>query len=386
MSDQTDLKERLLAPRRATWFELFFDLAFVLAVASLISTHVDAYALSGIPLFALKLVIVWQLWLAHTFWASRLDEDRVDQHIMGFVKLLAIVAVAFGSESHAGAGLWFVAGVGAFKLLISTAYLRDGLLTRQLAVTMPLVMLHGIIGALWLLTLLVPNDNAPFVWVALVAIEAIAPRYFEDRTRLLPPHPEHLPERFGLFTIILLGETVASALHGLVHASHLSPATLIISASGAAFGFLLWIGYYHHTRSAEGRKLAPTGDQQTIRRWVLAHLPLYLGIAGASAGKIALAGGHHITPSTIWMHTVAFGVAMAGLTCVGLASPENRFSRPRAALHMALAMLTPFAAFLFPVYGSTSVVVAVVVLTALQLAIGTLPARIGRTPTAGMSS
>jgi low temperature requirement protein LtrA len=54
------------------------------------------------------------------------------------------------------------------------------------------------------------------------------------------PHPEHPPERFGLLTIILIGEGMASVMHALDHGTDLH--AVAAALCGAALTFMTRVG------------------------------------------------------------------------------------------------------------------------------------------------
>ncbi|NJO55553.1 MAG: hypothetical protein HC834_03415 [Rhodospirillales bacterium] len=188
------------APRHATWFELFFDLSFVLVIATLTSRHAADYTVSGAVDFALRFLIVWQLWLSHTFWASRYDQDRIDQHILGFPKILGILGIAYGVTGAQYGDVWFASGITAFKLLVAFAYLRDTRLVGHAASGMPFSVMLALQALLWLATIFLPETGRLPAWIFLVLLEFAAPFLLARRSEEVPPHPEHLPERLGLFT------------------------------------------------------------------------------------------------------------------------------------------------------------------------------------------
>jgi low temperature requirement protein LtrA len=112
--------------RKATWFELFFDLVFVTAVAGLEARLANHYDLAGAAQFTFLLLVLWWLWLGHTFHASRFDRDQPDQWAIGFLQMLAVVYISYGAgdpmDARAAA---FAGGVAAFKLLLTLGYLRE---------------------------------------------------------------------------------------------------------------------------------------------------------------------------------------------------------------------------------------------------------------------
>lgn len=112
--------------RKATWFELFFDLVFVVAVAALAGALSHHYDWMGLLEFGFLFLVLWWLWLGHTFHASRFDKDRPDQWAIGFAQILAVVFIAYGAGDAFGARAWaFAGGVAAFKALLMLGYLRE---------------------------------------------------------------------------------------------------------------------------------------------------------------------------------------------------------------------------------------------------------------------
>ncbi len=359
--------ESSAAPRKATWFELYFDLAFVLCVAALTGRHVGEYTPEGALRFALQFLIVWTLWVAHTFWASGYDEDRIDQHLLGFLKILAILAIAYGAHMGSSHEAWFATGTGTFLLLMGLAFVRDALRGNDRKAAAVLGGLFGALGLAWVAAAASSGTNASWVWLALLA-GGFASTLVLARDAEPQPHPEHMPERFGLFTIILLGEAVASSLHGLTHGEAVTQHALISALAGAMLSFLFWVAYFHRAKSANARIGQKHWMAHEVRRWVYAHVPLYLGIAGFSAGTVAIASHAHVDAGTAWMQAVAVAVAMVGLTLVGLASPDNAFEPRRVRANLGLALLTIPAALLLEPLGGQAVMVALVAFAGLQLA------------------
>jgi low temperature requirement protein LtrA len=76
--------------RKATWFELFFDLVFVVAVAQLSGAYAHHYDLGGALVFALAFLAMWWCWLGHTFHATRFDDDSGRRRGLGFLQVLAV--------------------------------------------------------------------------------------------------------------------------------------------------------------------------------------------------------------------------------------------------------------------------------------------------------
>ena len=79
VSDGSGELPRQIHGRKATWFELFFDLVFVVAVAQLAGAYAHHYDPGGAAVFALAFLAMWWCWLGHTFHATRFDQERPAQ-------------------------------------------------------------------------------------------------------------------------------------------------------------------------------------------------------------------------------------------------------------------------------------------------------------------
>ena len=355
--------------RKATWFELFFDLVFVVAVAALAGALSHHYDWKGFSEFAFLFLVLWWLWLGHTFHASRFDKDRPDQWAMGFAQILAVVFIAYGASDAFGARAWaFAGGVAAFKAFLMLGYLRE---IRRPGLSR-LCTIYGAIyavqAALWAGSIWAEPSLRMALWALALTLDIVTPFLVAQETHRAPPHPEHLPERFGLFTIILLGETAAAAVHALDHGSELHGGTLAVAILGACLGFLYWVGYFRRARGNAERHVSDAAAGRNLRLWAYGHIPLYLGIAGLGAGTVYLAHHIHLYDAAPWVFSVGAALSMTGVTLVSLAT----YGRPLVSgwpyfLIAGIAVATP-------AWGANAPVLvgSIVALAACQIALSLL--------------
>jgi low temperature requirement protein LtrA len=331
--------------RRATWFELFFDLVFVAGVAQLSSAFAASYDLGGALRFVFAFLVLWWAWLGHTFHASRFDKDRPDQRALGMAQILAVVLIGHGAGDAFGARGWaFAAGLAAFKALLVVAHVRE----RRRPYARGLVRTYGALYALqallWASSLAAAGSLRLGLWLAALAIDFVTPFLVAAHTHGVPPHPEHLPERFGLFTIILLGESVAAAIHGLGHAKPLAGKAVVVVLASSVLAFLFWIGYFERARGVAERHVDHAAAGRRLRLWAYGHIPLYLGVAGLASGTVALAGHPDAHGLEAWLFAGAAALAMLGVTTVaashgGDIGPALAAARPHYAVAAATAAL-----------------------------------------------
>lgn len=355
--------------RKATWFELFFDLVFVVAVAALAGALSHHYDWKGFAEFGFQFLVLWWLWLGHTFHASRFDKDRPDQWAVGFVQILAVVFIAYGASDAFGArASAFAGGVAAFKAFLMLGYLREigrpGL-SRLCSIY---GAVYAVQAALWAGSIWAEPSLRLALWALALTLDIVTPFLVARETHRAPPHPEHLPERFGLFTIILLGETAAAAVHALDHGSELHGDTLAVALLGACLGFLYWVGYFRRARGNAERHVSDAAAGHNLRLWAYGHIPLYLGIAGLGAGTVYLAHHTHLYGAAPWVFSVGAAFSMTGVTLVSLAT----YGRPLVSgwpyhLTAAIAVATPAWVAAAPI-----LVGCIVALAACQIALSLL--------------
>lgn len=134
-----------------------------------------------------------------------------------------------------------------------------------------------------------------------------------------------LVERFGLFTIIVLGEVVFGVVDGLSSAER-DALTITTGMLALWMGFGLWWIYF----DLVGRRL-PRDRGGAVASWVLGHFPLALSIAAAGAGMVSLIGHAHdaSTPTgTAWLLAGAVATGLLALTLIerALADAARLFS------------------------------------------------------------
>ena len=116
-------------------------------------------------------------------------------------------------------------------------------------------------------------------------------------------------ERFGLFTIIVLGEVVFGVVDGLSTPDR-DALVIVTGMIALAIGFGFWWIYF----DVVGRR-PPRNEGGPLVTWMLSHLPITLSIAAAGAAMVSLIGhaGDDRTPAgTAWL--------LAGAVALGLVS------------------------------------------------------------------
>ena len=274
------------AVRRVTWAELFFDLVFVAVVAQVGTPLATDYSFRGLARYALLLLVIWWAWNGYAVYATRFDNDDAPQRVMTFLQMVAVIFMAANAEdaldSVSSAG--FAAAYALMRLVLVGQYVRASAIPPARRLSREYAIGFGIAASCWLVSSLTPAPARYVCWAIALAVDLGTALITARHTRQLPPHAEHLPERFGLFTLILLGESIVAIMKGIQAQPNWTP-----SAAGAAFLgigviFTCWWAYFEWAGAAGTRRIRTARDARQFEVWNYAHLPLYLGLALTAVG------------------------------------------------------------------------------------------------------
>jgi low temperature requirement protein LtrA len=267
--------------RHASWLELFFDLVFVVAVAELAQELSRDHSLGGFAIFAGLFLPVFIAWQGFTFYADRFDSDDVLFRAVMLAAMLAIAALAVQIPDVAAGrhDAGFVVAYVTLRSLLIGLYLRAW---PHAVAARPLIARYAggysLSVALWLGSLLVDEPVRYVLWGVGLAIEYAMPVLAQRIHARIPVNPGHVPERFALFTIIVLGESVVAVALGTAHNEW-----RVASATTAALGFVcvacLWWVYFD--RGMAGGLSSRTGSMQIYTR---IHIPLLAALTAVGAG------------------------------------------------------------------------------------------------------
>lgn len=274
--------------RTATPLELFFDLCFVVAIAVLAAelhhAVADDHALDGAVRYTALFVPIWWAWMSHTWYATAFDRDDATYRVLtlaqmgGVLVLAACVPAAF-----AGDVLPFTLAYTAMRLPLVAHWWRAA---RSDAAHRTFAMRYavGAVAAqsIWLLALAVPAPGRYVVWLVALLVDLgtppLAVRAAPDRVF----HPGHIAERYGLFTIIVLGETVLAVTVGLrdsLDVGRIGADVVLVTGSALVVAFAFWWLYFD-VLGSEGL----TRNRRAAFAWGYGHLAVYAGIAAVGAG------------------------------------------------------------------------------------------------------
>jgi low temperature requirement protein LtrA len=238
--------------------------------------------------------------MGFTWYATAFDNDDVLYRLTLLAGMLCILWLAASIDGIPdGATVGFVLAFVALQLLLVGLFVRARLDAKEehFSGVRPMATIYAagyLIGAgVWLASLLAPARYV--VWAAALIIEIVTPilavrAAFRGEiyvARLF--HPAHIPERYGLFTIIVLGESVLAVATGTTGTGW-DPAAVLTGVFGFVVAACIWWIYFNHVQSS-GLELSA----RAAFNWSYAHLLVYSGIAAFGVGtQLAIEGAAEI--------------------------------------------------------------------------------------------
>jgi low temperature requirement protein LtrA len=271
--------------RRATWLELFFDLIFVVAVAQLANNLHKDTTIAGFVGFVILFIPVWWAWIGATFYANRFDVDDVGSRILTGLQMLAIAALAVNVHDGLGqSSVGFALSYVFIRVMLIFQYLRVAQSIPQ-ARKMATWYASGfaIAASFWFISIFIPPPYRLIFWLMGIIIDFVTPLTATHLQANLLPNFEHLPERFGLFVIIVLGEAIVAVVNGVAE-TQWQLMSVTFAFLGFWIAFSLWWIYFENVGGTVLQAAGTAGRVSVLQIWLYAHLPLVLGIAVAGVG------------------------------------------------------------------------------------------------------
>jgi low temperature requirement protein LtrA len=309
-----------IADRQVSVLELFYDLVYVAVIGQAAHHLAGHVSVGGLAEFAVVFALIWIAWINGSLYLELHGrEDGRTRSIvfvqMGILVLLAVFtvdatdgsgrgfAVVYATYQVVQTGLWYSvwrqdrrdhseyqAATGGYVVGMGVSVVVIG--ASALLATAPRLVVWAGLGVAWIVGIV------------------LAARSSHLGLGLTPT--DSLVERFGLFTIIVLGEVVLGVVAGLSGAER-DAKTIVTGMLALWMGFGFWWIYF----DLVGRRL-PRADGGAVSNWVISHLPITGSITAAGAGMVSLIGHAHDgrTPAgTSWLLA---GAVAAGLLALVL--------------------------------------------------------------------
>lgn len=273
--------------RVATPLELLFDLSFVVAVASAAANLHHALAEdhlgAGVAGYLSVFFAIWWAWLNFTWFASAYDTDDVPYRLTTLVQIAGVLVVAAGVPRAFDRSDFTVITIGyvIMRLAMVAQWLRAaGTDPERRACAHRYALGITVVQAGWVARLWLPDSAFWVGFLVMVAAELAVPVWAERAGRTTW-HPHHVAERYGLFTLIVLGESILAAtgaVSSALDAGHSAAALISLAVAGLVIVFTMWWLYFDH----------PAQELLTTLRfaltWGYGHFLVFASVAAVGAG------------------------------------------------------------------------------------------------------
>ncbi|WP_250490667.1 low temperature requirement protein A [Caballeronia sp. INML2] len=265
--------------RRATWLELFFDLIFVVAIGDV--THILSHTHDGHldPLqfwqYVLIFIPLWWIWASHTMYANRFDaDDRKHRVATLFIMFLLIIISGLIDQRFLASFDVIIVCYAGSKYIVAMMYFVSKYRHEESEAVTTAVGWVIVAGTtISLASILFPAPQRYVVFYLGILFDLIVFIFFlPRRLQGIPAHTEHLIERVGLLTLIMLGESVISLSTGLANISW-SVERLMTAATGFVTISSIWWVYFDSFHLLSKQKLA-TGHSV-----LYSHFFVFIGLS-----------------------------------------------------------------------------------------------------------
>jgi len=329
--------------KKVTWLELFFDLVFVAVFIQLGNELSHDINVDSFRRFTLIFIPIWIAWTGFAFYVNRFTVDDIPHRLLVFGMMFAVGGMAIGGPIVLqGHHRTFAVSCACAQMIIAVLFLRAWIQAEKgRSYSQYWGSVFAVGSVLWLISALLPGDIARIIWVLGVCLIFVAP--FSKESRALddqyPWDEEHLAERYGLLTIIVLGESFVKVLSALVDEG----AGIKVLLQGGLLLLLTCCIWWIYFDDVAGSRIKKQRFMPII--WLYSHLPLQIGV---TATAVAIKKAVELNMTEVaeakyrWMLSVSLGLTLLSVAVIDYATERRQAElsdRARVGVRFASAIL-----------------------------------------------
>ena len=345
--------------QRASTLELFYDLVFVFAITQVSHLLLEHLTWAGAGQALIVLLAVWWSWNYTTWTTNELDTETIPVRLLllalMLVSLLMSVAIpdAFGEHALLFAGSYAAIQVGRHSFLTFAAA-EPRTIERERAGRILTWFVAA--GVLWIAGAFADGPARTALWLAALALDYGAPLvlfWVPGRPRLegatWDVGTEHFAERFGLFIILALGESIV-LIGATTSESDLAPATIVAFIMAFLASAAIWWLYFTSVARLGEHYLAVSEDRTTLARdgYTFLHVVFAAGIILAAVGdELVIAHPTEVLPPQEVTAVAAgpaiylFALTLFGYRLTGTMSKRKLFGTLACVVVGVVGMFSP---------------------------------------------
>ncbi len=279
--------------REVTFLELFYDLAYVGIIYQITHGLIDHLSVGGIIMYIFLYVMIFFAWVNGTWYHELHGNNDLRTRVFTFLQVFALTFIGIFAPtafSEGGADGFAVAYI-AFMIIITWLWASTGIYDKMhRVISMPYSLGFSFTITLFIISLFVPAPVKFYLWFFGIAFAFFMPIVLPLVIHTYPQHRElglrirpSLAERFGLLTIIVLGEVIASIMRSASHHEYLTHEIILYIFESLAIATTLWWLY----SDLVARRL-PIQKDFSRMAWMYLHFPVTLSIGLVAGGLYAL--------------------------------------------------------------------------------------------------
>lgn len=278
--------------RHATWLELFFDLVFVFTIAELTHVIETNLTLAGMfELIVLMLATFW-VWIGFAYYADQFDNDDLPFRFFLIAGMFGVIVLSLSIHgAFHGSPTAFALCYVVLRTMIIVLYIRAWLSVEESRPLIGRLLASFVLGVLlFAISMFVPAPACYVLWVLALIVEYVGSPIAYTTIRDVPAQVSHMPERFGLFIIIVLGETVLAVSKGIENVAG-QPLELIGVLSAFSIVVCMWWLYFNRTDEEVISRAVNSGRNRDLflsYAYGYSHAMIAAGAVGGAASYIGM--------------------------------------------------------------------------------------------------
>jgi low temperature requirement protein LtrA len=362
-----------------TWLENFYDLIVAIIVFQLSRNLNENVSLYGFLSFvALFIPVVWS-WVGVTFYSTRFETDDLTHRLLMLLQIAAAVFMAVSVPDGLGQNSsWFALSYAIMRTILVIEYLRT---RRQVPAARQLTTRYSIgfsiAAGIWFASIFVPPPIRLIFWVIGLGVDIGTPLLFARQLSVqFAPHIHHLPERFGSFTIIVLGISILGVVNGIA-AHNWTVSSMISAGLGLSIAFSLWWIYFDTVDGSEIRALRENKRIGIYVTWLYIHFPLLIGFTafGVSIEHVVLSDqALALSSSEKWLLCISTFLCLLTLGVIQMTSAMTTPDPISSSLSSSLANSKKSTTYIAAIYSLVAAIAVLLLGVTLKDGILMLPA------------
>jgi low temperature requirement protein LtrA len=295
--------------RAVSWLELFFDLFFVVVIASIAHNFAGDISKHGLITFVACFFPIWWIWIGATYYFERFETEGLDNRVFTFLLMIPVAGMAvFAHHALESNFNYFVGSYIVGRIIIAFLWGRATYHDKEFREAGLLFTAGFLIAIGFGLAAIQTDSNLKYTLFGIALfLDFAAPMLTINKSKSLPKFSRSkLPERFGLFAIIVLGEVLVGVISGISALDHPSTNILFAGILGIFIVFGLWWVYFDFIARR------PFHENMSLQyAWGYLHMPMVMCFIAFGAAMQNIVGNEgHFSEGARLLVTTSFGCGL----------------------------------------------------------------------------